>query len=317
MPCVAIYATTPEGALSGKFSLSETKQVQFAKGNLQYHCKNQEWRFAESQLIALGTQNENISDTYDGWIDMFGWSSEISNFGVSTSTTTSDYTGTFADWGKNIGIGWRTLTQDELKYLFNHRGNGRTNGEQKFGIAQVAGVNGIILLPDEFVLPSEASAFFSFNYGASQKDFAKQNSYTSEQWTVLENAGAVFLPVTGGIREGSTIDDSENDYWLANAPDDDGYGSAFGISSTGWTMAPLDLFLGAAVRLIYDVPSSTPTAVEQATKIAVYAENGRIYAENEFQIFDLFGRNVTRMNGSLNGIYIVKCGDKAQKVVVK
>ena len=36
----------------------------------------------------------------------------------------------------------------------------------------------------------------------------------------------------------------------------------------------------------------------------------------EDEIIDLLGCNVTRLNGSLNGVYIVKIGDKAQKVIV-
>lgn len=318
--CVALFATAPEMAISGKFSVSENKQVYFAKGNLQYHCKNKVWQLAENQLTIIGNENTNISDSYDGWIDLFGWSADNTTalWGISTSTDPSDYNGSFVDWGKNIGIGWRTLTLSELKYLINHRQKGRTNGDQKYGIAQVAGVDGIILLPDEFVLPSEASVFFSFNYGASQEDFAKQNSYTSEQWIVLENAGAVFLPVTGGIREGNKIDDSENDYWLADALDEDGMGSAFGISNTGLNLAPLDVYLGAAVRLVYDVPSEdTPTALQDVENVDIYTENGRIVCNSEFQIFDLLGCDVTRMNGQLNGIYVVKVGDKAQKVIVR
>ncbi len=50
---------------------------------------------------------------------------------------------------------------------------------------------------------------------------------------------------------------------------------------------------------------------------AIYAHNGRIEYDGEFQIFDLLGRNVTRLNGQLNGIYIVKAGQTAQKVIVK
>lgn len=37
----------PEGTLSGLFSVSATKQVRFAKGNLQYRASTNTWRFAE------------------------------------------------------------------------------------------------------------------------------------------------------------------------------------------------------------------------------------------------------------------------------
>ncbi len=58
------------------------------------------------------------------------------------------------------------------------------------------------------------------------------------------------------------------------------------------------------------------TALHGADITSLYAENGRIVCEQDFRIYDLLGRDVTRMNGSLNGVYIVKVGEKAQKVVV-
>ncbi len=64
-------------------------------------------------------------------------------------------------------------------------------------------------------------------------------------------------------------------------------------------------------------------ATEGATALApveiagLYATAGRIICDGEFQIFDLLGRNVTRLNGSLNGVYVVKLGDRAQKIVVR
>ena len=58
------------------------------------------------------------------------------------------------------------------------------------------------------------------------------------------------------------------------------------------------------------------TAIETIEIIDLRTENGSVIYDGEFQIFDLLGRNVTRLNGSLNGVYIVKVGDKAQKVVV-
>ena len=53
---------------------------------------------------------------------MFGWSTNTTNFGVSTSTDDEDYSGSFIDWGTNkIGSDapntWRTLTYDEWIYL--------------------------------------------------------------------------------------------------------------------------------------------------------------------------------------------------------
>ena len=48
----------------------------------------------------------------------------------------------------------------------------------------------------------------------------------------------------------------------------------------------------------------------------VYARDGRIYAEEGARIYSLTGLDVTRMNGNLEGIYIVKNGNKVAKVAV-
>lgn len=50
---------------------------------------------------------------------------------------------------------------------------------------------------------------------------------------------------------------------------------------------------------------------------SVYANNGRVYAAGEFQIFSVSGQNVTELNGQLNGIYVVKTAKGIQKVAVK
>ncbi len=49
----------------------------------------------------------------------------------------------------------------------------------------------------------------------------------------------------------------------------------------------------------------------------VYANAGRIYAEEGARIYTVTGLDVTRMNGSLDGIYIVKAGNKVGKIVVR
>ncbi len=63
--------------------------------------------------------------------------------------------------------------------------------------------------------------------------------------------------------------------------------------------------------------AKTATALSTAQTFDLRTESGRVICTQEFQIFTLTGQNVTEMNGQLNGVYIVKVGDKAQKVVVK
>ncbi|MBO4340529.1 MAG: serine/threonine protein kinase, partial [Bacteroidales bacterium] len=63
----------PEGAAVGLFSVSDSSQVYFSKGNLQYQATTQLWRFAPQQYDFVGIDNNKISPTWGGWIDLFGW----------------------------------------------------------------------------------------------------------------------------------------------------------------------------------------------------------------------------------------------------
>lgn len=63
-----------------------------------------------------------------------------------------------------------------------------------------------------------------------------------------------------------------------------------------------------------DVASTAIRTVEIDN--TVYARDGRIYAEEGARIYSLTGLDVTRMNGNLEGIYIVKNGNKVAKVAV-
>lgn len=226
----------PVGAIGGLFSVSATQQVHFSQGNLQYQASTNTWRFAEHQWDYVGTQtpddggsyggtvngsdNRDISSTYIGWIDLFGWGTSGWNSGAncyqpwSTSSDHSDYlpggsydtdlTGDYAeaDWawhnaisnGGNVAHQWRTLTNDEWWYLLDTR----TNASAKRGTGNINGVGGLIILPDNWALPSGCSFTSGFTeYDEDNYPDWTRNSYTLAQWALMEAAGAVFLPAAG------------------------------------------------------------------------------------------------------------------------
>ncbi|MDD7528798.1 MAG: chitobiase/beta-hexosaminidase C-terminal domain-containing protein [Bacteroidales bacterium] len=61
----------------------------------------------------------------------------------------------------------------------------------------------------------------------------------------------------------------------------------------------------------------TSTAINTVTCDELRTDNGRIHGADDIRIYDLLGRDVTRLNGSLCGVYVVKTANSAQKVVVK
>ena len=50
-------------------------------------------------------------------------------------------------------------------------------------------------------------------------------------------------------------------------------------------------------------------SVEEVPAIMIYAKEGTIYSEVDFEIYDLAGVNTTKLNGSLQGVYIVKTAE--------
>ena len=236
------------------FSVSQTKYITFSPGNLQYHPANNKWRFAENQTDYIGDANSNCSSTYNGWLDLFSWSTATTNFGVSTSEDYNDYSGTFVDWGINT-IGndepntWRTLTFDEWDYLLNTR----TNASDLRGVAQVNGVNGLIFLPDNWTCPTGVSFKSGFHSSGGLSYYAAYQTFTAEQWSKLEAAGAVFLPAAG-YRYGTTVAyvQEYGNYWSATEDDSNGAYYLFFYSGRAY-MYNLNRNSGRSVRLVKDL----------------------------------------------------------------
>ena len=233
------------GALSGNFSVSPTTQVQFSRGNLQYQASTQTWRFAENQYDMMGSDNANISASYSGWIDLFGWGT--GNNPTNSSMDNNDYS-TFVERGVNaISNGgntpnqWRTLTKGEWGYLFYTR----TNAANLFGLGSVNGVNGTIILPDNWVTPEGAS------FTPSTSDNFSHNTYTVEQWSIMESAGAVFLPAAG-YRYGTDVNNvgSYGVFWSSTPS---GEYSAYYLYFLSGYVDPQDYvyrYNGLSVRLV-------------------------------------------------------------------
>ena len=225
----------------GCFAVSADQYVSFAPGNLQYTYSSRKWSFAENQYDTIGNANTN-GTTLGSVIDMFGWSTSSSAWGVSTSSNNTDYAGEFLDWGANT-IGkdkpntWRTLTSEEWDYLLNLR----PDAANLKGIAQVAGVNGLVLLSDNWTTPAGLTFKSGFVTAYDESAFAAYQTFTAEQWAQMQEAGAVFLPAVG-VRNGASIYFFNNycNYWSATSFGDS---YAFYVSAT-----PNEVYVGNADR---------------------------------------------------------------------
>lgn len=258
----------PADAIAGVFSVAADKKVCFAKGNLQYTQTTKTWAFAEHQYDMIGEANVSGDDLADK-IDLFGWSGNTATiqWGIGTSSTLTDYSGEFADWGNNV-IGtsvadtWRTLSGDEWTYIFYTR----SNAAKLFGHASVNGVNGIIILPDNWVGVPSGLTFApgtekgvvdegSFYRDDSFVSHWTDNIYTLSEWQKMEEAGAVFFPAAGIRNVGHTLTDvqSKGAYWTSTK---NGSKYAYRMAVTSFGVSPQTgspRFNGYSVRLVFEL----------------------------------------------------------------
>lgn len=194
-----------EGSLKGIFSVSPSKKIKFSKGNLQYKASDNSWHFAEHQYEIIGEANSMISPNNNEYIDLFCWGASgynnlfpfIGDIGdpFLYDCERKNITSTKYDWGINNPIDnggnksglWRTLSKDEWVYLLNRRNN--ANNLHAWGV--IAGICGLILMPDDYL----GKDIFT-----ESNDFSS-NIFTEEQWLQIETCGIVFLPCAG--RRGS------------------------------------------------------------------------------------------------------------------
>lgn len=289
----------PEGAINGLFTVNENgDQVYFSQGNLQYQASTNTWRFAENQWNYVGTQtpdwssgmsggnvigsdNNNISESYDGWIDLFGWGTSGYNHGAVCyqpwsvsgsvedycpygSNTASLYDGSGqADWGYNPILNggnqegfWRTMRIQEWDYVLNSR---ITKSGIRFVKAIVNNEGGLLLLPDEW-----NDSLFVFNSVNQSNASFSSNVISNHVWiNTIQSNGAVFLPMAGdriinletGECNVTAYVGRYGLYWTANLSTIGGFRALlllFSDDSVDLDSRPTETFFGFSVRLIQD-----------------------------------------------------------------
>ncbi len=263
------------GSTKGYFRVATMQWVRFSQGNLQ--CQPDvppNYRFADHQYTAVGTDAGNSALDFGNttWADLLGWGTSgydagQGNYAYHPGCTYDDefdyysgtsIAGTQSDWGVyaagQLGSGWRTLTQSEWSYLLNRAG--------MCGLATIMGsFKGLVLIPNGVQAIGGSSSSWSLPEGCSFTAGTgggwTTNQYNEAQWSKMESAGAVFLPVTYR-RSGTTVLNSGANiggfYWTANGTDDGtAYYARFCFESGTWHVDATDDELkcnGLAVRLV-------------------------------------------------------------------
>ena len=302
---ITIFTTLGEETepVMADFSVSESKKVNFAHGNLR--CEGDryeaEWSMAKQQYEVLGQDNIDVQGerSYPAWlVDLFCWSTLENYYGVSSyyyyddDEARSFFNGEFADWGecptliRDLGEGWQTLSKEEWNYLLNER----PNAAQLRAIATVAGVKGLVLIPDEW---------------DAIDGIMLSEEMTAEQWAVIEQTGLVFLPAAGQMTStyvdyvATTTVTEAATYWTSTPSGDKSDMNAIVLSiDDAGTTVETDLMrrVMTAVRLVKDVDNSPVTTIKQVTTASLRPSEGIWYM--------LDGRKLSRKPAQ-RGIYIV------------
>ena len=250
--------------LPGTFSVGPGKTVNFSKGNLQGWRYEDDFSLASKQYTIKGTSNINEGYPADE-VDLFCWSTPEDWYGTAfgygneSETVVDRFRGPFVEWGESastislIGGGWQTLSSSEWSYVLSER----ENADNLKTVATVAETKGLVLLPDNWTAPSGVT-------------LTSGGTYTDEQWTALEEAGAVFLPAAGKFTDGLSLDKvgSNGYYWSCTPSDvktsttvkDDAYMMSFDASSGVTATGVMSRRIGGAVRLVKCNELSVTTA---------------------------------------------------------
>lgn len=202
----------PAGALPGVFTVSNdggtTKtQIYFSQGNLWYgkvgDAQTDTFNFEANQYDTTPTSRavwdtSHVSHFFWSKTESVAYAASYSGAGAATDDGFfTNETVTTAKEGFTVNVngknqpGWRTLSTKEWQYLFNTRTvNGGTKEGKSYQRATInsdaTSVYGMILYPDNYTSQTDAT------------------SYTSTEWTTMEENGCVFLPAAG-YRNGSEV----------------------------------------------------------------------------------------------------------------
>jgi len=200
------------GVLTGSFSVSATKTVNFSKGNLYWD--GSAYKFEANQYdIATSWNASHVSHFFwsktesvaraETYPDGGATSSDVLFTNGTEETPNSGFT-VNGETGK-----FRALSYSEWGYLVSTR----TNAASLWGGATVCGVAGYVFMPDGW----SGSGFTSGNSSGNST-----NTYDADGWAEMEAAGAVFLPAAG-YRIGTSVNSVGNYgfYWSSTAGDSD------------------------------------------------------------------------------------------------
>lgn len=291
----------------GMFTIADNIKVRFAPGNLQYQPSTDTWRFAEHQYDVTHLSAADVTMEYEGWIDEFTWSyDQFSDIGCSRGHCEFDWGGYSIINGGNKPNAWFTLKDYDWKEIFVYR----KNADNLWGCGTINGIEGIIILPDNwalpqglifnagvkkglapYVYPDDGSAvpvwydgvgYDNYYYNPNRDNF-KHNTYSIEDWQKMAKAGAIFLP------------SEEGGYWTGFASDDNAESVAWCGDDFLVVCRPFDTRGNTHfVRLVQDInyTDDLEETKDDAPINAKVIRNGQLFILRDGKMYTVQGQEV-------------------------
>lgn len=259
------------GLLTGNFTINASgNKVAFAGGNLKYTKSTGKWKIMDNQYDVVEATDQAIGDNYANQdvVTLFGWatngnsasgtryqpwetSSADNNYGnTSKSDGTNPGSGenfdvSKADWGKNVGPGWRTLSDQEWRYLLGVGSPARARATDLRTLATVNDVAGLIIMPDGWTAAGVSLTITTSSFSTNDID--------ATDWSTLEGQGCVFLPAAGSRSGASVINVGVGVlYWSSTAASNT-QAYYVGGSTSAISVYSNNRYRGYSVRLVQDV----------------------------------------------------------------
>lgn len=221
------FKTLPANTLNGVFTVNKNgKKVRFSSGNVRAENEG-EYGFEESQW--------NYICRNDGYPrGLFKWN------------VTEKFTGDF-----------QVLSASEWMYMLKDR----DRAGELFAHATIKDKHGIILLPDDWRTPEgvtlKTAAEMEMTWNESEEEYESStgcygvNSLTTQKWSKLEYAGAVFLPAAGANGTNSNV---YGDYWSSTEnADRPEFARAFSFGTKFLSLKTLGTSISGASKTVNDL----------------------------------------------------------------
>lgn len=169
-------------ALLGEFSVSATKKVRFSKGNLYWdgsafhfeNCQYDHYGYWENNHVRHFFWSKTASVAYaEKYKDPDRRENDVLFTNSTPETAKSDFT------VDNITGKYRTLSNEEWKYLFETRTNADNLYKSEVTVCGLS--NCVVIAPDNWDINTNPL----------------QTSYSAPDWVKAEAIGLVCLPATG------------------------------------------------------------------------------------------------------------------------